>query len=132
MWETKNSKAHQVAALVSFSVLATRKRKRISNLLKVIIFKGKILMANEPKIILGYDHRQINIEWWWITQIRQVRAPLTILLSTQTIEILELQTNKTTCNHFSKFQVCLKLSLLIFCSNKEFLNKFNESIQIKY
>ena len=132
MWETKNYRAHQVAALVSFSVLATRKRKQISNLKKVIISRGRILMANVPKIILGYDHRQINIEWWWITQIRQVRAPLTILLSTQTTEMLETQTNKTTCNHCSKFQVCLKLSLPIFCSNKEFLNKFNVWIQIKY
>ena len=132
MWETKNYRAHQVAALVSFSVLATRKRKQISNLKKVIISRERILMANVPKIILGYDHRQINIEWWWITQIRQVRAPLTILLSTQTTEMLETQTNKTTCNHSSKFQVCLKLSLPIFCSNKEFLNKFNVWIQIKY
>ena len=132
MWETKNYKAHQVAALVSFSVLATRKRKQKINPKMVIISRGRILMANEPKIILGYDHRQINIEWWWIMQIRQVRAPLTILLSTQTTEMLETQMNKTTCNHSSKFQVCLKLSLLIFCSNKEFLNKFNVWIQIKY
>jgi hypothetical protein len=58
-------------------------------------------------------------------QIRQARAPLTILLSTITTEMLEMQTNKTTCNPFSKFQVCLKLNSQIFSSNKEFLNKSN-------
>jgi hypothetical protein len=51
-----------VAALVSFNVLATRKRKLISSLKKVIISKEKILMAKEPKTIQVYDHRQINID----------------------------------------------------------------------
>jgi hypothetical protein len=53
MSETKNFRVLQAVALVSFSVLVTR-RKRLRNSRKtVIIFKGKILMVNEPKIIQG-------------------------------------------------------------------------------
>lgn len=62
MLETKNFKALLAAASVSFSALATRKRRQISNHKMVIIFKGKIQMVKEQKITLVYDHRQINIE----------------------------------------------------------------------